>query len=288
MKTGVTIVGKIGLCAAVLILAAALPVIAAENLESWKPVRQQTLAHKTNLIGFETATFGVTVGYAGESHYTADGGGTWPRSERVEALCRFGMDIIDQTTMVSGGNGGMVETVDGGHTWKLKNPSRYDVMSFINGSRGWLATKRTILQTSDGCATLAPVTLPEGRGQISAISLYGETAGYFIDDKGLLYNTTDGGATWTSRPINVSTPGYEVVFGSCFLRFRSADEGLAIVMARKDDAACYLSLSTKDGGKTWNAATIGEGLGPIYISRDLGLVTQYDPVSKTAVLFSKG
>jgi len=48
---------------------------------TWKELSRSTIEHRANYAGFLSDTYGLTIGYAGEIHYTSDGGKTWPTAE---------------------------------------------------------------------------------------------------------------------------------------------------------------------------------------------------------------
>ena len=50
----------------------------------WQEVKTVTIEHKSNIGGFESPNFGITVGYSGEVHYSNDGGETWTENKLPE------------------------------------------------------------------------------------------------------------------------------------------------------------------------------------------------------------
>ena len=91
----------------------------AEPTGSWEVVFEtEPLPHKATAIGFLNENFGITAGYAGEVHYTVDGGISWPLAAN-SSMCRFGLDILDDKVAWTIGNGGNVRlSKDGGRTWQ--------------------------------------------------------------------------------------------------------------------------------------------------------------------------
>ena len=169
--------------AAIVILAAATVFpCAAQAKYSWTISKEQSMNTMANVCGYESTDFGISAGVAGETHYTKDGGTTWPRSDSVDAACRFVLDIVDVTTAVSSGNDGTVVTKDGGKNWISISRLNFDSLSFLDGSTGWgMINRNRILTTADAGKTWKALTLPEKHGKVCAISLIAPDVGCFVD-----------------------------------------------------------------------------------------------------------
>ncbi|HEX2953142.1 MAG TPA: hypothetical protein VHR47_04065, partial [Bacillota bacterium] len=64
---------------ALVLLIGVISVQAAVQTQAWKVAREIPIKHACSLAGFLNANQGITVGYAGEVHFTKDGGKSWPR-----------------------------------------------------------------------------------------------------------------------------------------------------------------------------------------------------------------
>lgn len=78
-------------------------VSAAPSASNWTVVVENKIGHRNYIGGFLDDTFGITVGYSGEIHYTNDGGQTWPKAQNSSA-CRYSLDIVDENLAWCGGN----------------------------------------------------------------------------------------------------------------------------------------------------------------------------------------
>lgn len=215
---------------------------------------------------------GVTV----SEHITAvDAVGTddlWAVLDDVPGLVPFG-----QSTNGSVRGQGIDRSTDGGRTWTftalpgcLQNCGPLSV-SFVDAAHGFAATApvtgaSALFATQDGGATWVPVASMPNLGSVevggpiaqpqihftssldgwavTGPSGYG-TQGQPTDPGGVLYRTTDGGATWTRAPGLPSGFRYSIpiFFGS----------RRAVVLATHglSDARGAAVYETEDGGSTW-------------------------------------
>lgn len=166
---------------------------------------------------------------------------------------------------VSGSNGTLLKTIDGGLTWTTlasgTTKSFYSIC-FTDNNTGYVAgDSKTILKTTNGGTTWLPVNLipnsPEfhyrhikfiddntGFASGGAYSIGGTVA-----DSGVVYKTTDAGATWSQV---LATGVYGAIYSTFFT---SSQVGYA---------ADYSGPvhKTTDGGLTWNATAAGDSLNP--------------------------
>jgi len=84
----------------------------------WNVVCQSEIDFNVSAAGFNDENLVITVGYAGEVHYTTDGGKDWKSAENM-SYCRFGLEIIDSKIAYHCGNAGHVGfSSNGGKTWQ--------------------------------------------------------------------------------------------------------------------------------------------------------------------------
>ncbi len=169
-------------------------------------------------------------------------------------------------------------STDGGETWSAvadKAGGFGCLVSFIDAKTGWFGFGNKFEKTTDGGATWAGLTLPDGVSRVAAISLRTPVDGYLVDDKGVLYITGDGGKTWSSKSLGLETPsimgfvsgGFVNEIPQTAIRFTDADNG--VVVMGLSGKTSMIALKTADGGKTWKEESLPATLfGAPYLSRD--------------------
>jgi len=182
------------------------------------------------------------------------------------------MQLVDETRGWALTNERLSWTADGGESWTQITPpgiSSEDILSvfFLDGSRGWVAALRvtrdqpasiTVSRTMDAGLTWQSSDV-RGPPQIG----YGPPATtnmfiFFVDGQtgwlsgdyrtgmqgnGILFQTTDGGATWTRLPDSAG--------GGGATRFASTTDGWWIAGPGSDRL-----YTTHDGGGTWQIQTL--------------------------------
>lgn len=264
---------------------------------SWKTTSQFEVKHACTLAGFLNDSYGITVGYAGECHYTNDGGKTWPRAEN-RSLCRFGLEILDETYAWHSGNGGQVgASNDGGKTWNRVDgfgsgePDHCRYISFVNARTGWIASDKVLGVTMDGGDNWTGVKLPERLTQISAIAGLSNEAVYLLDTGktgGILFYTNDSGQHWSSLPLGLKEQCYPVASTSfpAAMRFFDKEQGMIIVNCKGYQ---LWELDTTDGGKTWHRNLIPgpKPAGSLFLAPDGKTLTITGIDQKITVLSKK-
>ena len=254
---------------------------------SWRILRSADFVHYVYLAGFLDDSFGITVGFDGEIHYTNDGGVTWPQADN-QSLCRFGLDVVDTKVAWSCGNGGHVRmSTDGGRTWQAvtgfgpDEPDQCRFLRFLDATTGWAATPSQIGMTTDGGQTWKDVALPAGVSRITAIDLRTPTDGYLFGSDGKLYMTADGGATWTSRALDFTADALltQTTSPTVAMRFTDEKHGM-VVLQRGNDTDGYRlwSAYTADGGQTWAQQQLPTEKGQVnlFLSHDGTILSALD------------
>ncbi|RPI33167.1 MAG: hypothetical protein EHM70_06855 [Chloroflexota bacterium] len=261
----------------------------------WTVLAEATYTHRSTYTGFLDETFGLTVGYAGEVHYTHDGGQSWSTSVSSSA-CRFGLEIIDAQTAIHCGNLGHVRlSVDGGKKFSAvtsfgrSEPAQCRYLSFIDATTGWAAAPGQLGVTTDGAQTWTELALPDDMGSILAISLYSASQGYLLDDHGLLFVTTDGGQTWTSQVLNFLEGAETSAAPSPRMAMRFGDGGVGMIVYQRgnlDEGFYTYAAHTAVGGETWTEeqVPVGVGIPNLYLARDGVTLTASNAVKKTILV----
>ncbi|WP_406827242.1 WD40/YVTN/BNR-like repeat-containing protein [Pedobacter sp. KACC 23697] len=198
-----------------------------------------------------------------------------PLNEHTKTSLRGLSVVSDQVTWVSGSNGAVGKTTDGGITWKWVNPQGYEKIDFrdieafddkqaiIVG----IASPAYILKTIDGGETWTE----NYKNVDSAIFLDGlgfwdKKSGIIfgdpINDKMQLLKTVDAGKSWQDISKSLET------------RLSKGEAGFA---------ASGSTVKTLPGGKTWIAT--GGAVSNIYFSPDYGKSWQ---VFKCPILQGEG
>ena len=236
----------------------------------WKLVSQRAADPNISIYvaGFLDETHGITVGYNGEVHYTADGGKTWPAGTN-QSFCRFGLDIVSAQAAWHCGNGGLGFSSDGGKTWtnvkgtySTADSFPCHFLSFLDARTGWAATGGDLDLITNGGDTWTAIKLPAGLGgSIAAIDLRTATDGYVLDSAGAVWITADGGKTWTSKPLGL-TGGAIATAKLPLASMHFTDSTHGVVVARLAGASAKLvAFRTSDGGATWQSEQIALALG---------------------------
>ncbi len=270
--------------------AESLPEEAPEAVEasgSWVFVTSSASDYDVNIEGFLNEDFGITAGRTGETHYSTDGGKTWPRSENM-SMCRFSIDIVDENLVWNGGNGSQIRvSKDGGKTYSavtdLPLGGSVSNIDFIDENTGWACTTGKCASTADGGMTWQPMTLPEEAKGVAALFLRTPTDGYVFSRNGMLLTTRDGGATWDVKQIEMADykvvneknePGlYKFNAAVADIAFTDEQNGtLVFTGIVPGEGTLVWCLKTQDGGAQWTAEQIAvpEGFktNRLYLSAD--------------------
>ncbi|NDJ25876.1 photosynthesis system II assembly factor Ycf48 [Nostoc sp. B(2019)] len=105
-----------------------------------------------------------------------------------------------------GSNATLLETNDGGYTWKPltleldEQKYRFDSVSFV-GKEGWIAGEPgLLLHTTDEGSSWSRIPLSEKLpGSPIAIKALAENTAEMATDVGAIYQTTDGGKNWKAK-----------------------------------------------------------------------------------------
>lgn len=286
--------------------AESLPEEAPETAEasgSWVYVTGSASDYDVNIEGFLNESFGITAGRTGETHYTTDGGKTWPRSENM-SMCRFSIDIVDENLVWNGGNGSQIRvSKDGGKTYSavtdLPLGGSVSNLDFIDEITGWACTTGKCASTADGGMTWTPMTLPEEAKGIAALSLRTPADGYIFSRNGLFLTTHDGGATWDVKDVGMADykvvdeknePGlYKFSAAVADIAFTDEQNGtLVFTGIVPGEGTLVWCLKTQDGGAQWTAEQVAVPqdfkTSRLYLSAD-GKYLTLGSFSKDMILF---
>jgi len=181
--------------------------------------RQFHGAPDLNGVSILDANIGTVVGELGTILRTSDGGNTWILQPSGTTESLSGVSFVDANTgTVVGLNGAILRTTDGGNTWTPESSGLQDLIlrgvSFLDADHGFAwgehSSWPTFLRTTDGGATWTDSLIDPDQHPywVTGVAFVDSTNGYAIGSAGFapwcghdlcssLWETTDGGITWT-------------------------------------------------------------------------------------------
>jgi photosystem II stability/assembly factor-like uncharacterized protein len=238
------------------------------------------LVYMVSMAGFQTESYGISIGPDDDVRFTTDGGQSWTKSPGA-LFCRHGMEIVDGKTSWHCGNGGTRVSTDGGRTWRTTAPSACPYMSFLDARTGWAASPDNLQFTADGGDSWTNLPLPAAARELAAIALRPGGNGYLLDAAGRLFVTSDGGKSWEMRSLGLEAEESLIVGAEgpkAAMRFFDSRHGM-VVFDLPDQTVWY--ALTSDGGLTWQRTELSTLRGRSYyyhlfLSRDGSLLTATD------------
>ncbi len=149
---------------------------------------------------------------------TRDNGATWSYFFITDETVPFGLDCANDTTCLASGTGGKAyRTTDRGTTWILAKPTNYwnhtlDVAFptlskvYLSGGDDTNATSTygtggVLFTSADAGQSWTQLTIPQS-GDVTAVRCVdSDTCAILSADNGMIHQTSDGGATWTTTDL---------------------------------------------------------------------------------------
>jgi photosystem II stability/assembly factor-like uncharacterized protein len=187
--------------------------------------------------------------------------GTWARQRTGTMAWLHSVFFLDQTRgWAVGSKGTLLQTTDGGNTWKVRAASTDDVVRdifFVDGKTGWLVCEVNVYQlktvdepraylmkTTDGGERWNRIEIKDFN--IDAIlvrAVFTRTGrGWAFGEGGSIYTTRDAGDTWTK----LRSPTRRLLLGGMFV---DDDRGWLV-------GAGATIIQTSDGGDTWHQSQL--------------------------------
>jgi photosystem II stability/assembly factor-like uncharacterized protein len=166
-----------------------------------------------------------------------------------------------------------VVTSDGGAHWQTVNLEDPPVsLYFLNEGLGWLVTTKGLYQTTEAGRNWRK--LPKLPGQIFRVHFIDEKNGWAAGAKKKVFETHDGGQTWTAVAAAAQPPGNPDYSAYTWIAFSSPTSGVVTgwnmpprhdqrmpdwmdpeaALNRRDYPHLSYSMETRDGGKTWKTS----------------------------------
>jgi photosystem II stability/assembly factor-like uncharacterized protein len=283
-----------------LILIAALCLVSCPTLQTgnWR-----TAIHKSPLekivtyyhAAFDSTGFGVVTGFAGQIYYTTDATATWNlASSRSFGL--FALEINHTNVWACGDKGNVLMSKNQASSFDMlkkygrSDPHHCRYLSFVSAKTGWIASPDKLALTRDGGRNWTTLTLPDNCARIVAIDLFSEQEGVVLDEKGILYHTSDQGLTWRRLSSALKSYGMDLnVYKSPAIAIRFQDAKQGMIVAKFSQPFSCATLLTKNGGITWTKKTISTDRdyqkSSVYLSRDMRTITLLDAENQTVSVF---
>lgn len=262
----------------------------------WQVVAIQDVSQNVMAAGFLTQDYGVTAGTApGIMFTTWDGGQHWYEGTN-QSDCRYGLDIVDtRIGWTSGGAMNVRRSTDSGAHWLpvtdygLGTTQPFHAISFLDDTTGWIASLYMFGATQDGGTTWSDVPVPPGANDIASILLVAPATGYVLDFSGSLYYTQDNGSKWLSLS-QIQLDGLVIpkaAYQMAAMRFYDRLHGL-IVVSEEYQHGQIKAFHTTNGGHTWASELVPAISGPVFLSRQVPLLTILNGADRLTVLRYNG
>jgi photosystem II stability/assembly factor-like uncharacterized protein len=213
------------------------------------PLPQGNPLNAISVIGQDSL---VAVGEYGTVIRSFNGGQTWQVQPTVGGITEvfYAVYFVNTTTgWVSGENGRVLKTTDGGASWFNQiTPIFNDLFAvqFASNLIGYVAGNGgKILKTTDGGDTW--IELSSGSlANFFGLYFLDQSTGWVVGTGGTVLKTSDGGQTWNSQATNIPQTLYAV-------QFLSSSTGWVV-------GSTGQVLKTVNGGVTWTPQPQGTNL----------------------------
>lgn len=167
-----------------------------------------------------------------------------------------------------------VVTSDGGAHWQTVNLEDQPAsLYFLNEGLGWMVTSKGLWQTTETGRNWRK--LPKLPGPIFRVYFVDEKHGFAAGAKKKVYETRDGGQTWTTVGAAAEPPGNPDYSAYTWIAFANPTTGIVTgwnmpprrdqrlpdwmdpeaALNRRDYPHLSYSMETRDGGQTWKTSS---------------------------------
>lgn len=188
---------------------------------------------------------------------------SWTRQSSGTMAWLRSVYFLDQNRgWVAGSGGTLLQTTDGGTTWKKLLPLTKDTLHdvyFANDNVGWLIAERDmlklktndeprsyLLKTEDGGFSWRRIFLNSKDTNVRLVRLVfvDNQRGWVFGENGVVFATRDGGAHWMRQ----ASPTKHLLLGGAF-----APDGRGLLVG-----AAATVLQTNDGGANWQFGVVND------------------------------
>ena len=244
---------------------------------SWNPIYNFPIGDVAKIQFINSSVGWAIIGYNDQNVYsTTNGGFTWHASS--VGFNTGSLFFLDASLgWVSGANGRVSKTIDGGITWTPVNAGTestnytIDKIYFKNNSIGWLTGLNT-RKTTDGGLTWSANVSNGSSVSFRSISFADANQGialpYYRSPNGgyYYYRTTDGGITWLQEQLPSSTFFQDIILSDAANGWITNGKG-AIMHYAAPIASCSASITLQQSppaplvtASTHNALCEGESI----------------------------
>ena len=182
--------------------------------------------------------------------------GAWARKQTGTMAWLRSVFFLDQNRgWAVGGKGTLLQTLDGGNTWKSRGASTDDIVRdifFIDEKNGWLVCEANVynlkkvedpraylMRTTDGGERWRRIELKDFSFDAILVRVVFSRngRGWVFGEAGAIYGTHDAGETW----VKLQSPTQRLLLGGFFV---DDDRGWIV-------GAGATIIQTSDGGETW-------------------------------------
>lgn len=190
-------------------------------------------------------------------------GSSWTRQPSGTMAWLRSVYFLDQNRgWVAGSGGTLLQTTDGGATWKKLLPLTKDTLHdvyFANDNVGWLIAERDmlklktndeprsyLLKTEDGGFSWRRIFLnsKDTNARLVRLVFADNQRGWVFGENGVVFATRDGGAHWMRQ----ASPTKHLLLGGAF-----ALDGRGLLVG-----AAATILQTNDGGANWQFGVVND------------------------------
>ena len=225
----------------------------ADSGRTWVPIDIPCGATLNSLAGSGNTV--TATGASGVIMQTTDFGASWELRSGIPGTTLYDLQFPTASTAFGAGFDGLfVKTTNTGGSWKAsfafasKMSPNFNDIYFVNGTMGFVTgSYRMVFKTTNAGSSWTMVLPDTTAATVSNYGIHfvndnlGFVVGQLSSTNGVVYKTTDGGATWSTKPAVVAKALRGVAFGSSTVG--------AVVGAGR------VASFTTDGGSTWSAAT---------------------------------
>lgn len=158
--------------------------------------------------------------------------------------------VDNRTGFVSGNNGLILKTVDGGTNWVATTSGTTQTLfslCFIGLNTGWATGAHcTLLKTTNGGTSWVVQNTGQINDHFFSVYFADDQTGFLVTQRGYILKTTDGGNTWVNK---LSTPNpflFSVYFSSARTGYAVGGTG-----HNGNNPSAMKVLKTMDGGENW-------------------------------------